>query len=161
MKIIILLGIIFIFGLIGYSYKLKLKYEYAFFNYIKEFNNFYQSNITLFKNNIVEIINKFIIMQKNKSADYNKLFIKNNNIYSINKEILSKYIIKENDFDMMFDYLNSLGVCEYSYEVDKINKFNNYISAKINNLKEDIKTKGDLYFKLLLAIGAVIAILLW
>ena len=161
MKIILSSAVILLFGLIGFFYKQKFKEELFMYCYIKKFNKYYQSNITLFKNNIVEIINKYIIMQNNKNANYNKIFIKNNNIFSINKEFLDKYILNKLDSDLIINYFNNLGKYEYNYEIKKLEEFDEFLNLKIKNIEDDIKNKGDLYFKILLAIGAVVAILIW
>ena len=161
MKIFLPLFIIIIFGFIGYAYKSKLNNEYQFLKYINSFYEYYVANLALFKNNIVEIIDKYIIMQNNKNAKYNKIFIKNNNLYNFDKEFLQNNISNKLVSDYLFSYLKNIGTNEYEYEKEKNNEFKIYLNSKIYECDTKIKTDGNLYFKLLLSIGAVVAILLW
>ena len=161
MKIILILSIVIIFGLIGYMYKTKLNNEYLFLKYIYGFHEYYVSNISLFKNNIIEIIDKYIIMQNIKNAKYNKLFLKNNNIYKFDKDFMQNYISNKTTLEMIYNYFCIIGTCEYEYEKEKNYEFKKLISRAIDSAENKIKTDGNLYFKLLLALGAVLAILLW
>lgn len=161
MKILFVIIIIVIFGIIGILYKRKLEDEYRFLKYIQDFNNYFSSNVFLFKNNIVEIIDNYIIMQKNKNANFCNLFLKNGNIYEFNEKILKLYILSDDAREVIKLYLENLGKNEYSFEKEKLNEFNVILKQKIEESYNNLKSKGDLYFKLLLAVGAVIGILLW
>lgn len=145
----------------GYFYKYKLKVENAFLEFLKEFNDFLISNISLFKNNVTSIIDNFIIMQKNKNAKFCEIFEKNNNIYTFNEKIVSKYVKNAADMEFIKVFLNKLGSNDYEFEKQKIEKFGLFLEGKIKAKKEEIKVKADLNFKLLLAIGAVICIIIW
>ena len=161
MKIFLIVGIIICFGMIGYLYKLKLKQEILFLNYVYDFEQYYASNITLFKNNVVEIIDNYIIMQKNKNANNCNLFIKTNNIYSINKDIIKKYIQTKEIQEIVLLYFENLGKVEYYDEKEKNEKIEKYLKEKIKICSENCNNKGTLYFKILLSIGVIVAILLW
>lgn len=161
MKILFIILIIIIFGIVGIAYKRKLELEYQFLKYVNDFNNYFSSNIILFKNNIVNIIDSYIIMQKNKNAKFSNLFLKNGYIYQFDEKILKYYIFSNDTKEVIKLYLNNLGKNEYYFEKEKINEFNVFIKQKIEQSYDNFKGKGDLYFKLLLAIGAVIGILLW
>ena len=161
MKIVLIVSVIITSGLIGIKIKNKYKDEYLFFKFLKEFHQYIVSNITLFKNNIVEIIDNYIIMHKNKNAKYMNLFLKNSNIYVFNEEIFKKYIKNEEDSFVILEYLNNLGKGEYLFEKEKINNFSVYLDKKIEDSSFELKNKGELYFKLLLAIGAIVAIIIW
>lgn len=161
MKICLVIIIIVLFGIIGILYKRKLEDEYYFLKYIQDFNNYFSSNVVLFKNNIVEIIDNYIIMQKNKNANFCNLFLKNGNIYEFNEKILKSYISSNDTKELIKLYFKNLGKNEYSFEKEKLNEFNVILKQKIDESYNNLKNKGDLYFKLLLAIGAIIGILLW
>ena len=161
MKLIIIILVIVIFGLIGNLIKQRYENECLFLRYIEDFVNYYYSNIALFKNNTVEIINNYIIMQENKNANYNNLFLKNGNLYSINDKILSKYILFSEDVLIIKQFLTAVGNNEYEYEIEKIKVFLNFLKRKKEESLLNLKNKGVLYFKIMLSIGAVLAILIW
>lgn len=161
MKILLVLIVIFAFGLVGYIYKQKLKNELDFFKFINEFEEYYNSNMTLFKCDIIEIIDKFIIMQNNKNAKYINLFLKNNNLYAINKDFISKQITNKESLETIYKYLTLCGKSEYDFEKEKNENFKAYINNSIIDSEKLYKEKGGLVFKLLLAIGSVIGILIW
>ena len=161
MKIILIVLVVFAFGLIGYLIRQRYENECLFLKYIEDFVNFYYSNIALFKNSAVEIINNYIIMQENKNANYNNLFLKNNNLYSINDKILKKYILSIEDISIINQYLTAIGNNDYEYEIEKTKAFLDYLKRKKEESVRNLKNKGVLYFKILLSIGAVLAILIW
>ena len=161
MKIVIVLAIIIVFGLVGYAYKNKLRKEYLFLKYLQDFVIYFNSNIVLFKNNSVEIINNYIIMHKNKNAIFNNLFLKNDNLIKINSKILNIYITNKEILNTIENYLNSIGLNCFEFEEEKSERFIKFINDKIKESYENIKIKGDLFLKIMLAVGAVVAILIW
>ena len=148
-------------GMVGYLYKKRLKTSLELMVYIDDFIKFLNSNITLFKNNIVEIINNYKIMQKNKNANYDKIFEKSGEIYTINQDFINKIIINKDTSAIIFNYLNSIGNNEYEYEKEKLESFEKYLSNEICRANETYEKKGGLFFKLSLAIGCVISIIIW
>ena len=161
MKIILIIIILLCFSYIGYKYKNKLFSEVEFLRYLYNFHQYYSSNINLFKNNVVEIIDNFIIMQKNKNAIYNKIFLKNGNIYSFDKDFIKIYIKEECNQDIILSFLNNLGKSEYEFEQKQILTIEKFLKFKIDESLNIYNNKGNLYFKLLLAMGAVVAIIIW
>ena len=161
MKVVLVLIVIVAFGVVGYLYKQKLKNELNFFKFINEFEEYYNSNMTLFKCDIIEIIDKFIIMQNNKNAKYINLFLKNKNLYIINKDFISKQIINKESVETIYKYLTLCGKSEYDFEKEKNENFKVYINNLIIGSEKIYREKGGLIFKLLLAIGSVIGILIW
>ena len=161
MKIILILSIIMCFGFLGYLYKSRLQYELNFLKYVYSFHQFYSSNINLFKNNLVEIINSYIIMQKNKNAEYNQIFQNNGNIYSYNENFIDNVVKDIDTKKIIIEYFNSLGKAEYEFEKQKNIDFDKFFQYKIDEFSNICKNKGGLYFKLMLAIGAIVAIVLW
>lgn len=161
MKIFLCLIILCASAIYGYNLKRKLKRELNFLEYLKEYANFCLSNISLFKNNLSNIIDNFIIMQKNKNAKYNQLFIKNGDYFKISEDFLSKLILNKNDYGIIYTFLQTVGTNEYDFERQRIENFISYLDVLIAKEKELLKTKADLKFKLVLAIGMVICIVIW
>ena len=161
MKVVLVLIVIVAFGVVGYLYKQKLKNELNFFKFINEFEEYYNSNMTLFKCDIIEIIDKFIIMQNNKNAKYINLFLKNKNLYIINKDFILKQITNKETVETIYKYLTLCGKSEYDFEKEKNENFKVYINNLIIGSEKIYREKGGLIFKLLLAIGSVIGILIW
>ena len=58
-------------------------------------------------------------------------------------------------------YFSVQGNNEYEYEILKINELLEILKREVNTTKDDLKQKGDLYFKLILAAGVVLSILMW
>lgn len=117
--------------------------------------------MTLFKNDVQEIIERYIIMQKNKNAKYCKLFLKNNNIYSFDKNILMLYLNNKTNNEIIEKYLSEIGKNDYEFEKEKNKNFEQFMAASIDNAEKMMNTNGNLVFKLSLAIGAVLGIVLW
>lgn len=161
MKIIAVLVIMLTGGYVALFYKNKLKQEYLLLNYIKEFFEFYVSNIELFKENIDYIINNYIIMQKNKIANYNNIFLKNDNIYKINEDFINKTIKNNNLKFAIINQLKQIGKSDFNYEKEKSNTMINLLSKEVNIAYENYNKKGSLYFKIIIAIAAVVSVLIW
>lgn len=161
MKIILLFLIVLCFGLIGYFYKQKLKDEKEAYLILKSYVEFLSANITLFKTNLAEINNNYIIMQKNKNAKSYKLIYKNTNNHVINPVIFEKLIQNKNDYFVIKSFFENLGKNEYEFEKESIKEFEKFVDLRLKNQEFLIKNKGDLTFKIMLAIGAIVAILLW
>ncbi len=161
MKLIVCILIILIFGLIGYLYKKRLNEQYLILKFISNFHNYYMTNINLFKNDIVQIINNYKITQINKNAKYIQIFENNSNIIQINEKILNLYIYDKDVFAIVKEYFANIGKTEYSIECEKNTGFDKYLNLKIQESLNNVQTKGVLYFKLLLAIGSIIAIIIW
>lgn len=161
MKIILVMGVICVFGAVGYLYKSKLEHEYKFLKFISDFVSYYYSNIVLVKNNTVEIINNYIITHENKNANYCKMFSKNKYMYEINPKILNYYISQGDNVSVIENYFFQIGKSEYDYEKEKSKNFLGFLKDKIEESYSNFKNKGNLYFKILISIGAILAILIW
>lgn len=161
MKLILIFMLMLISFFVGYLYKNKIQNELNFLFFIKNFSEYLKSSINLFKNNIVEIIDEFKILENQKNAKYNKIFIKNTQIYEFSLKNIENLISDTQISFTIFNFLNSLGTNEYDYEGEKINSFILYISTKILDYEKMVKEKGELFFKVALSVGAVISILVW
>ncbi len=152
MKLFLIFLIILCFGSVGYFYKVSIKKENEKYKFLLDYVRYLNANITLFKRDIIEINNNFKIMQKNKTA--------NNIPFNLNNISNNQYLDNFND-KIVQDFLTSLGQNEYEFEKEKIIEFEKYVLNKVDKLTVDIKNKGDLFFKIMLSIGAVIGILIW
>ena len=161
MRLVIFVLIILFAGLVGFELKRKYIDQRNFLVYLKEFIEFLNINVSIYKNNLDEIINIYLIQQNNKNAKYSKIFQKNDKIHSFNKEIADKYIY-EKDLRLQINlYLSSIGRLNSENECIKTEQINNTLEKYILKSSEDVKNKGDLLFKVCVVIGIVIVIVLW
>ena len=161
MKMVLVSLVVLCFGLIGYFYKQKLKHENLAYKFLKDYTEFLKANINLFKENLVEINNKFIIMQKNKNANQYNIIVKNaNSVVDCIKKI--KVLVSDKfDFCLIETFFESLGKNDFEFEKERILSFENHIKEKEKITNENMKTKGEMWFKIMLAVGAIVGILLW
>jgi hypothetical protein len=146
--------------LIGNNVKKKVKNEYKFLLYLKNFVIYLRSNFNMFKSNLVTILNEYIALQENNN-DFNLIFDKRDEIYIINKEAIYSNISKEEDALTIYTFLSSLGQNNYEFEDEKINSFLAFLEVKIAEYFTNIKVKGVLTEKIMLAVGLIISILVW
>lgn len=161
MKILLILIIMIISFLVGYSYKKRIQNELDFLKYMKNFAEYLKSNINLFKNDVVEIIDEFKISCNSKILKFNQIFIKNEYIYHFSLENIENYLSEKETSFIIFNFLKSIGTNEYEFEGERINSFIFYIDSKISDYVKKVKEEGDLFFKIALSIGAIISILVW
>lgn len=161
MKIFLLLIIMTFFAGLGYLFKARQKREIAFYDFLFDFAEFCKSNISLFQNNLVNIIDNYIIMHKNKNANFDKIFAKKAYIYQISKENIEKLIQNKKDSETVFSFLTGLGGSDYEFERKRIDEFLDFIKTKREKEFEVLLKNADLKFKLFLAIGAVVCIVVW
>lgn len=148
-------------GVIGYHVKNKYKKQNDMLVYLYDFVEYLHINVLIYKNNISEIINNYLIQQNNKNAKFNNLFQKNSKISSINPDFLDNNIFDENIKSNIKTFMLNLGKSELRHECEKIAEFKNILKSQIDKTRVEIKSKGDLYFKIWLSIGLVIDIVLW
>jgi len=161
MKIVLVLSIIIFFGMLGYKYKKSLKDKTNLLKQIEDYVLFVESNITLFKKNIDEINYNYKIMQENKNAENVQNILKITNKNNKIKNILQKHIKDESVVLIILEFFENLGLAEYDFEIEKINRFKCYLDKQIELYELDIKNRGDLFFKIALAIGAILGICVW
>ena len=161
MKILMEVCVIFLFGYVGFQYKKSFKEKEKCLVCLLDYVRFLDSNISLFKNNIIEIINNYKIMHKNKNANYIN-FVKNNDSkIKINEDILNNKIKNNEIVYYIVNALNNLGMGEYEQEKEKLKKIELFLENEINKANKESHEKGELYFKIFLAIGTVVGICLW
>lgn len=161
MKIIIIVCVLLVSGLLGYMIKLRYKEQTEFLQFIKNFIDYTLLNIGIYKNNLNDIINNYIIQQNNKSAKYIKIFQKSNNLYYFDLKNINEYVA-DNCFALeLKSFFNNLGKFDKDNEIEKIKNMLLLLNGKIQNSEIQEKEKGDLYFKLALAVGIVISVIIW
>ncbi len=161
MKLILISSIIFIFGIVGYLYKNKFIKQLSILKTLKNYLLYFKDNLVLFKNNLEEINFNYIITHKNKNAKYCLLKLNYRKKYVIDLKILQNNIFNKELFLIMEKYFAVQGGSEYIHEEKRLDEFLKTIEREIKHTEDDVKMKGDLIFKLMLAIGAVVSILLW
>lgn len=161
MKILLVILIMLLFFIFGYMYKQEIKSQYDFIVYLKNYSNFLSSNISLFKNNFVKITDDFLNLNSQKNAKFNKIFAKNGEIYSISQKNIDFFLKIEQDRQVVFSFLSTVGNNDYEYENNKINSFIIYLNEREKVYLDNIKLKGELTLKILISIGLVVSILVW
>lgn len=175
MKIALVILIMLASYLIGQSIKDRVKNEYDFIVYLKNFTIFLKSNFSMFKVDIVQIIDDFILLQDNdinggnsiykascnSYKEFNKIFCKENGVYKIIKSEIEKNNNINEDSFVIFNYLESLGSNSYEFEENKINSFLIFLETKQKEYFDNIKTKGVLSQKVIISIGLIVSILIW
>ena len=161
MRIYLLILIIVVFGVFGYEVKRKYLEQKNVLIFLKSFIEYLRINMSIYKNNIQEIINNYKIMQNNKNAKYINNFLKNSKIEQDNIKNICGYIFDKNLKTMLELYFSYLGNEDIENENKKTENILSILNEYIIKTTEEIKSKGDLYFKILLACGIVLVILLW
>lgn len=159
MKILIVVLVMFCSGFVGYIVKSKYLSQLNLIKDMLDFLSLYKANLSFYHENLHEIILKYNINQKNKDTK-NTLFQLNNGIFVPNYNIFSK-IYNSDIVNLSKDYFSSLGSVDLFNENEKLDKFQKVLEVAYENTKVDLKQKGELWFKICLAVGAVIAIIIW
>lgn len=161
MKYILIISLLFLFGYIGYNKKQKIISQYKFINFLKDYISFYDSNISVFKNDLIKINQDYLIMQNNKNAINEFILIKNANKYEFNIDYLENMLLYNSEKMLLKKYFQTIGNSEYDNEKLKNKEIIIILNELSKKIEIDIKQKGDLGFKLMIAIGAIISIILW
>ena len=146
-------------GTLAYNYKQKFKNKIKMFNEAVEYVSFCKNNISFYKENLYEINSKYNIMHENKNAKSN-LFILKNNTYQLNYEKVVQYL-KPDELDYINQFIINIGTQDYQVELDRCDMMINYLYKKKDDAAYELKNKGELWFKIILMIGAVISIIVW
>lgn len=161
MKYVILVSIVLLFGWFGYLKKQKYVMRKNIIQNIKEYINFYDSNLSVLKTDLEKINQDYLIMQELKSANKYNFLIKNNYIFNFDYIILKNNLESTGHYLLIENYLKSLGSADCEYEKKKNLEMKTTLNSILESCDYDIKNKGELYFKVMLAMGVVIAILIW
>lgn len=160
MKIFSVVIIVGMCGVVGYNYKSSITKKLELLKLLRKYTEFVESNLTLFKTDLLKINNKFIIMQKNKNAECLQNILNNTTLKSNNTYFYK--VIKDKDVcEIIISFMSELGKGEYDFEIEKINRFLLFLNKQITKCEDDVKNKGDLFFKLSLAVGAVLGVCIW
>lgn len=160
MKILIIFCVVCC-GIIGFIVKNRFVMQVKFLMWYKTFLENLLLNISIYKNNLTQIINNYLIMQNNKNAKFVNFFQKKDNLQAFNTKILDDYVLPEEWRMQISAFVNELGKADVLIECEKIKGNINFISQCIQDSEKDVKEKGDLYFKIWLAIGIILGVILW
>ncbi len=161
MKIILIILIISLSGITGFCIKNKYVKQLQIYQILINFFEYYLTSISIFKNNIQEIILNYKLINKNKNALYDNIFKNNDNLFQINKEFIFENINEKETKLILETTINSMGSANIEIEEDKIKSLITFLNKKKQQAEEKVNKEGNLYFKLSLAAGAVISIIIW
>ena len=161
MKIFCVVFIIITSFFIGKCVQNKYKKEYDFLVYLKNFATFLYSNLTIFKTDIVSVIDNFVELQNGEMEKFNKIFKKENGIYLINNDEVKIFNSRENDFMVITSFFSSIGKNNYELEKQKVSSFLDYIEKISDSYYGEIKSKGELTKKIIVAVSIIICIVIW
>lgn len=161
MKFFVLITIFILICLVGYFFKEKYKRQKLLLEKIDEFLIFYKSKIVVSKSNVIDVINEYKIMQNNKNANLQNIFENNDNLYKFNEIFAKRYIFDENLIKLITAYFENIGSGNQEFELEKVNGILEIIKEQLEKTTKEIQTKGEVGFKLFIAIGLVVLILLW
>ena len=160
MKLLLVMLIIGGFGSAGYVYKRRLDQKYKFLCFIIEFVSYYNSGISLFKNNVVDMIEEFV--RQHHGSKFCEIFQKQNLIYTFDKHKIENFLGCDlQETSVVCEYLCGLGKNEYEFEKEKNLQAEKLLSVCKEKSKSNLETKGSLYFKFALLIGAMLCIIIW
>lgn len=160
MKLTIIL-IIVLCGVIGFFVKSKYTNQVKILRELKNYFEFLLVNISIYKNDLSKINNNYLIVQNNKNAKFDNFFRKNNNFCDFNTKNIDEQILREDWRVQIHALILGLGKSDRELECEKLKKMIDYLSEWIVEAERQVKEKGDLYFKIWLAIGVVVGIVLW
>lgn len=161
MKLFFEILVVFLFGLIGFGVKYKYIAQKEFLLFIKNFVEFLEINILIYKDNIDEIINSYLIQQNNKNAKFVNFFRKNDILSRFDEKLIQIQIYNANIKNYLIAYFSNIGKGNQESEIQNAKHILKIIESGIDKTNEEIKTKGDLYFKIWLAIGVAAGVIIW
>lgn len=159
MKMFCVLLVMIVFSYCAYVYKNKFKIKTKILSELIEYIEYYNINISFYKDDIKKINSDYNITQNNKNAK-NTVFIQNNNIKQLNNVVLLKYF-NNNEISIISQYFSVMGLYNVDIEKEKSNTVIKYLSELKNKTQEDLKTKGEMWFRIILIIGVMISIIMW
>ena len=160
MKIVSVIFIMTAGFFIGLFFKTKKQNEFKFLIFLENFALFFRSEMILFKNDFVSIVDEFILKNNNLES-FCKIFSKKSEGYIILEDVVKQFSENETEGGTVFRFLSSIGRGDYGSEQKNINSFLDYILARKRIYIESENKKGELFLKLSMAISGVIAILVW
>lgn len=161
MKLFLEILVVILFGLVGFSVKYKYIAQKEFLLFIKNFIEFLEINISICKDNINEIINSYLIQQNNKNAKFVNFFRKNDILSQFDEKIIQDQVYDVNLKNYLIAYFLNIGKSNQETEIQNAKHILRLIESGIDKTNEEIKTKGDLYFKIWLAIGIAAGVVIW
>ena len=161
MKNLVIVFVVLCFSSMGYLFKQKYKNQKIFLEEIKDFLEYFKANMSVLDSNVIEIINSYKIIQNNKNAKDFNLFQNNENLVEFSAKTLEKHIYNEKIIQILKNYFEDFGSKTHEFELEKLNNILSFLDGFIQKTEDEIKSKGDILFKILIAVGLVFAIVLW
>lgn len=149
MKLFLIIILLFIFIVLGATIYLYYLNRYKIFSDLVYICKFYKNNVTFNRNEINVILNESIM----NLSPISKFVFKNYNL-------LMKRFFTKKDIDLISKFFGSLGKGDVAFEIGNAEYYEKLFENEKIISKENIEKKGLLYFKLLIACGIIISIIL-
>ena len=149
MKFFLLIILFCLFVVIAIAVYLYYLYRLKIFHDLVYICKYLKNNISFNKNNInILLTNSF------ENISQSSRYLLKNNTSALNKAIL------KNERSILFDFFKSLGKGDVSFEINNINYYQSNFETLETKSKEEMKSKAMTYFKLIIALGLIVCILL-
>ena len=149
MKFFLLIILFCLFVIIAIGVYLFYLYRSKLFHDLVYICKYLKNNISFNKNDInVLLTNSF-----DNISQSSRFLLKNNS------STMYRIIVK-NEKSVLNDFFKSLGKGDVSFEVNNINYYLNNFETLETKSKEEMKSKAMTYFKLIIALGLIVCILL-
>lgn len=163
MKYLVIVFIVLLSGGVGKIISDKYKNRVKCYKNLIKFADFLKLNIYSLNENIVEIIDKFILINEEFKSDFEEIkeMIIKNNLSSQKLKLLS--IFKElNDAEMLdvFNFFNLLGKNNFDLQISLIENYLHIFNLKLGECEVDMKQKGNISYKISLCVGVMISIII-
>ena len=155
------IGVMVVSAFIGKQITLRIVKRDRFYKDLYEFCGYLKGNIAFFQNKIVDIFDGYI---KEYKSDFCGFYTSVKNSFLNNNEldlaIENLKIFKTEEKIALKSFLVGLGKNDQSNQVLLIDNFKQYVSKKVDECSSIRKSREGLIYKLSLAVGAVICILI-
>ena len=109
-----------------------------------------KNNISFNKNNINTLLTNCF-----KDISRNSRYLIENNSKQVSTLVAGK-----NNKTLLRDFFKSLGKGDVDYEINNLNYYETNFENNLKSSTEELKTKGQVYFKLIIGLGLIVCILL-
>lgn len=151
-------------GSIGYILAQKYNNRVVFYNNAVKFADFLKLNIFYMRENIGEIINKFVQDGDNKYLhkylEVKKLLLENTiSVDELNKLNMCSDLTSNETIEFV-GFLNKLGKSNLESQVQIIDSYKVVFENRLSECKKAQSQKGKICFKVAVFVGAIISILI-
>lgn len=110
---------------------------------------YFKNNISFNKNDVKTIMDSCM----------EKISLTSRNILNSNTDKLNKYI-KSDDRKNIVDFIHSLGKGDVDFEINNLSYYESIFESCEIESKQNLEKNGIMYFKLIIAVGLIVCILL-